>query len=123
MVVVLTSALHSRGRSEGSPERFGAHLTAGGHVETDGHKLVALQHHRHDLVPVSVGQHWWGRVVVWLPGLSLSGIKNLRTVGSELRRGGDINIYLEYPGNVLGVCPDDVTLGDGPHMEYLNIVQ
>ena len=76
---ILTSTLHSRGRSEGSPERFGAHLTAGRHVETDGYKLVALQDHRHDLVSVRVGQHWRSRVVVRLPGLSLARIQNLGT--------------------------------------------
>ena len=122
VVVVLTSALHSRGRSEGSPERFGAHLTAGGHVETDGHKLVALQHHRHDLVPVSVGQHWGSRVVVRLPGLSLSGVQNLGRQSGQVRSDNTlgVSIYLEYPRNVLSICPDDVTLSHGPHMENLN---
>ena len=86
VMMVLTSALHSGGRSEGSPERFGTHLTAGRHVETDGNKLVALQHYRHDLVPVRVGQHWGGRVVVRLPGLSLPGIQNLRTQSGQCWR-------------------------------------
>ena len=77
VMMVLTSALHSGGRSEGSPERFGTHLTAGRHVEADGHKLVALQHHRHDLVPVCVGQDGRRGVVVRLPGLSLTSVQDL----------------------------------------------
>ena len=91
-------------------------------METDGDELVALQHHRHDLVPVGVGQHGWGRVVVRLPGLSLSGVQNLGTQSGHVRSGNTegFSIYLEYPRNVLSICPDDVTLSHGPHMENLN---
>ena len=75
--MLLTSTLHSWGWSKGSPQRLGAHLAAGRHVETDGDKLVALQHHRHDLVPVRVGQDGRRGVVVRLPGLSLTSVQDL----------------------------------------------
>jgi hypothetical protein len=38
----LTSALQGWGRPEGGPERLGAGLTAGRHVEADVNKLVTL---------------------------------------------------------------------------------
>lgn len=102
-LIQLTSALYSRRRSEGSPERLGAELAAGGHVEADGHELVPLQHHRHDLPGVpGVAQDGGRRVVVRLPRLPLASVQNL-----------------EDPGDLLGVCSDHVTLGHRSHMEHL----
>ena len=65
-------------------------------MEADGHELVPLDHHGHALVAlVGVGQHGRRGVILGLPRLSLTGVENL-----------------EDPGDLLGVCPDDVTLGD-----------
>ena len=75
--MTLTATLHGWGRSEGCPEWLGAHLTAGRHVETDRYELVALQHHRHDLVSVSVGQNWWCGVIIRFARLSLTSVQDL----------------------------------------------
>ena len=72
-------------------------------MEADGHELVPLQHHRHDLPGVpGVAQDGGSGVVVRLPRLPLASVE-----------------HLEDPGNLLGVGSDHVTLGHRSHMEHL----
>ena len=52
-------------------------------MEADGYELVTLQHHRHDLIPVSVSQDWGRGVVIWLAGFSLPGVQHLGWVIDE----------------------------------------
>ena len=120
---LLTSALHCWRRSEGSPELFGAYFTTGWHVEADGHKLMTLQHHRHNLVSIRVTQHWRSSIVIRLARLSLPSIQHLSIRIRKLFQRKIVDVHLEYSWNLLGVCSDNITLGHRSHVKHLRKVK
>ena len=77
----LTSTLYSRWWSERSPERLGAGLTTGRHVEADGHKLMAFHDNGGNLVSVTMlPHHRWGGILIRLAGLSFPSIQHLNRI-------------------------------------------
>ncbi len=75
----LTFAFQRRRRPEGRPQRLGAPVAGGGHVEGDLDELVALDDDAGAL-PVLGGKrlvHGGSGVVVGLAGLALAGVEDL----------------------------------------------